>query len=194
MIEKKLLHNTPENINKLFSDPKYISDYLCKERLAWYGEMIRLFVDEANVDFKHRKIADIGCGTGHALKYIHDNYSHGLLYGYDYSSKVLEIAKEILPYTYFLLHDLSEPLYNDFDIIIGLKVFEHLYYPTKALDNIRDALKPDGLIFLVIPDGEVDGFWGHINKWELQEWMDFSGAVLAGVLDDVIWSILEKEP
>ena len=121
MIEKKLLHNTPENINKLFSDPKYISDYLCKERLAWYGEMIRLFVDEANVDFKHRKIADIGCGTGHALKYIHDNYSHGLLYGYDYSSKVLEIAKEILPYTYFLLHDLSEPLYNDFDIIIGLK-------------------------------------------------------------------------
>lgn len=190
-----LLHNTPENINKLFSDPQYVDDYYCtSERLERYGEAIRLFVDEANVDFEKKRIADVGCGTGHALKYIHDNYKHGPLYGYDYSSAVLKIAKETLPIANYVLHDLDEPLDKDFDIIIGFQVFEHLHHPSIVLKNIRGALKSDGLIFLTIPNGMINGFFGHINKWLLQEWMDFSGASVAGIVDDFIWGILEKEP
>lgn len=194
MTDAGLFHNTPENMDQLYGSPNFLSGYLSTERIAWYGEVIRIFVDEANVDFSQKSIADVGCGTGHALKYIHENYDYGHLYGYDYSPVALEIARETLPTAKFVFHDLNEPIDEDFDVIIGLETFEHLYYPARVLKNVRDALRPDGLIFLTVPDGEVDGFIGHINRWNIQEWMDFSGAIAVGILKDILWGILEKEP
>lgn len=194
MTDAELRHNTPGNMNRLYGDPKFLSSYLSAKRIAWYGKWIGLLVNETNIDFNRKKIADVGCGTGHALKYIHDNYDHGNLYGYDYSSVALEIARETLPTARFVLHDLDEPLDEDFDVIIGFKTFEHLYHPVKVLDNVRNALRSDGLIFLVVPDGEVDHFAGHINRWDIEEWRDFSGAVSVGRLDKILWGILEKEP
>lgn len=202
MSKSALSHNTPENVNRLFSDQGYVKRYLSNERLAWYGEMIDLFADEAGIDFRNRQIADVGCGTGHALKYVHDNFDHGPLFGYDYSVVALKIARKTLPIGQFVLHDISIPLNRMFDIILGLELFEHLHKPLVVLDNLRAAIHNDGLIFLAIPEGSQDRYAGHIHKWTINDWMEFSGASIAGISNakrspsagPVIWSILEKEP
>lgn len=42
---------------------------------------------------------------------------------------------------------------SNFDFIYANQVFEHLDYPLQALCELRDQLKPGGIIYLRVPDG-----------------------------------------
>lgn len=193
MTEEAFKHNTPENIDSLFGDINYVIEYLLHGRLQWYGEVIDIFVDRAGVDLTGKRIADVGCATGHALKYIHGNHNPAALFGFDYSKEALKWARKVLPEAKFKFHDLDNPLKEKFDLIMAFEVFEHLYHPELVLANLLDALEDGGMLFLTVPDGETDGFYGHINFWTIDEFKSFCDAEYIGQLDDVLLAIVVKE-
>lgn len=185
-------HNTPENMDVLFGDPEYLSDYCCQARIDWYGEVIEIFREETGFEFDGKDILDAGCGTGHALKYIHDHYEHGALVGVDFSSKAIEIMGEIVPAAIAMHLDLITPLRMKYDFIMSLEVFEHLLAPIIVLENLKKALKTGGFLFITVPDGELDDFVGHINRWTLDEFIDFTDADIFGRHEDAIFAIYQR--
>ena len=193
MTEESLKHNTSENIDRLFGNINNVFGYLSYGRLQWYGTVIDIFIDQSGIDLTGKCIADVGCATGHALKYIHDEYNPGDLFGFDYSKAVLKWARQVLPEAKFKFHDLDNPLKKKFDVIMALEVFEHLYNPELVLANLLDALEVGGMLFLTVPDGETDDyFFGHINFWTMDEFESFCGAKHIGQLDDILLAVVVK--
>ena len=186
-------HNLPENVNNWLGDLNNVYKYLSGGRLQWYGEVIEAFIKNAGVDFAGKKIADVGCAAGNALRYIHDKHSPGSLTGFDRSSKVLRWARYLLPDATFKTHDIEKPLKMKFDIILSLQVLEHLNHPKRALSNLMDALNAGGMLLLTVPDGMTDGWVGHINRWTMKEFVEFTGAQHMGHLDDVLMVAVEKK-
>jgi SAM-dependent methyltransferase len=92
-------------------------------------------------------ILEAGCGSMSKIKFGKNIYVVGI----DISEKQLErntaLDKKILGD----LHIYPLP-YSSFDIIICWDVLEHLRDPRKAVDNLFQACKPNGLIILAFPN------------------------------------------
>ena len=193
MTEKALEHNTPENIDALFSDINYVIRYLSCGRLEWYGTVIRKFVEKSKIDLDGKRIADAGCATGNALRYIYDKHNPGELFGFDYSAEALKWARMVLPEATFVVHDLENPIEMKFDLVLCFQTLEHLRRPKLVLDNLLDTLEDGGMLFLTVPDGAIDGFALHINRWTISELEEFIGEKHIGRLGDVLMGIVIKE-
>jgi len=93
------------------------------------------------------KILEAGCGSATHIP-LPEEY---IVTGIDISQKQLErntnlsekILGDIQTYPF-------EP--NSFDMVISWYVLEHLKYPKKAIQNFKNAIKPNGLIVLAIPN------------------------------------------
>lgn len=151
---------------------KYRQDLQTTEQMAaWYDkkyqEMLGTWATPPEDCNKHLDILmgnrkggallDIGCGGGHFMEQAMKrcNYVDGI----EISSEALEYAKRRLPKvrgTYFL-HQVSietvTPVYADgYDYITALGSLEHIIDIDKALDNIRNLLKPDGIWYFYVPN------------------------------------------
>lgn len=186
-------HNTADNFDKLYADVHWVFDYLAHGRFEWYGDVIKNFVLQTGIDFAGKSVADIGCGLGIALRYISYNYGPDSLWGFDYSKEALKWARKVLPTATFKKHNIEKPFNMKFDVIIALEVLEHLPKPELCYKNMLDALADGGMAFLTVPDGKVDRWEGHINRWTLEEFREFAGAKYVGRLDDVLLAIVVKE-
>src|SRR5713226_2324160 len=104
-------------------------------------------VDEYLIPERTFTVLEAGCGSMSQIQFGHNIN----LVGIDISEKQLErnpaLDRKILGdlHTYPLCH-------SSFDIIICWNVLEHLQDPRKALDNLLNACKPNGLIILAFPN------------------------------------------
>lgn len=94
-------------------------------------------------------VLDAGCGDGFWLGILRDlGFSN--LFGVDLSYTLLMRAKSkgqrVAQYNV-----LNMSFRKRFDIVIMCDVFEHLPDTTKALNNIDEALKENGILYLIIP-------------------------------------------
>ena len=132
-----------------------------------------------------KSILDIGCGWG---RYANQFPEAGLEYvGVDQSPEFLALAKKAHPALDFQLMDFSELAFEDniFDGIWGCCVFggEPKAYVPKALAEILRVLKPDGLLFLILPNiGMSDEFAGEDWRFgpmyhSFWDSMEFSGVL-----------------
>jgi len=191
--EDGLQHNMPEAYDGRYADINFVFSYLSDGRLQWYGEVIEAFVEKSGIDLTGKRIADVGCGLGNALRYIYNNYDPGELFGFDFSKAALEWARQVLPEAKFKVHDLDNPLKGKYDVIMALEVFEHLCNPELVLQNLLDSLNDGGMLFVTVPDGKTDGWFGHINFWTMSELEEFFGTKHVGQLDDILLGVVIKE-
>ncbi|MDB9444804.1 class I SAM-dependent methyltransferase [Anabaena sp. CS-542/02] len=112
-------------------------------------------------------MADFGCGPGLFLEYIANEYPQAKLFGFEYSSVALEIARSNCPNAFLAQHDLTRPIEKDleFDFIVCSQTLEHVHFPNLALANIFAASSENGRIVITVPDGRVDTYEGHFNFW-----------------------------
>ena len=186
-------HNSQENLNMLWDDLNYVYKYLSNGRYEWYQTIIDSFIKVTGIDLSGKRIADAGCASGNALRYIHDNHSPDSLTGFDFSPNALMWARLLLPNAAFITHDIEKPLKMKFDVIMCFQTLEHLSQPGLALENLMDALEDGGSLFLTVPDGATDSYVGHINRWTMPEFEKFAGAQHIGQLDNVILAVVVKE-
>jgi ubiquinone/menaquinone biosynthesis C-methylase UbiE len=99
------------------------------------------------------KVLDVGCGAGHASKYIRDRYKCTVI-GIDYSEKRIDLARKDSDCE-FIVCDVNHVLkhFKDdyFDLIMAFETLEHLVDPSGVLHKCKRVLKPNGMIIGSVP-------------------------------------------
>lgn len=128
-----------------------------------------------------KSIMEIGCGHGHLLQ-------EALLRGF-IKAKGIEFSKEAARICRskkldVKCGDLNKIKYSSekFDVIAAFSVLEHLNNPLKFLKEIKKSLKPDGLIFIRVPETPASGpklslldhFW-HFNEKSIKKILRLAG-------------------
>ena len=148
-------------------------DTLLKEHATRYSFQINSrkraldFIDtlarRLEIDFNGKKVLDVGCAYGSFS--IELAKLGAQVVGIDISDKWLKLAEinardeaDVV----FLNCDASSrkarkelEQYGPFDLIVVNDVFEHIYDTTGLLDNARNLLKDDGLLYYKVPNGHA---------------------------------------
>lgn len=142
-----------------------------------------------------KKLLEIGCGTGEFLETA-GRHGHDVV-GLDLSVSAVEYVKKKLPgitVLNCLLREASIPP-RSFDVVVGFHVLEHVENPRDLLGEIREILKPGGLICLAIPN--VDSYYRRVlgkNWWGFvpEHAWHFSREGLHRALEQAQFQVLEQ--
>jgi trans-aconitate methyltransferase len=100
------------------------------------------------------RILDLGCGTGHLTKQIHD--AGATVVGIDHSSDMIDAARQSYQEIEFQCIDAASFSFDDpFDAVFSNAVLHWVQPPARAVQRIRESLKPGGRF--------VAEFGGHGN-------------------------------
>jgi 2-polyprenyl-3-methyl-5-hydroxy-6-metoxy-1,4-benzoquinol methylase len=155
-------HNTLESMNSFYSDPQAVMDYVSPERITFYKNIINILLQH-RVQLSGKSIVDVGCGTGHLLSFIKKDHEPISVTGLEYSVNAITIAKNVMPEADYYLYDIYSKPQSTHDIVLCTEVLEHLLHPDKAIQNLISMAKPNGVIFITVPNGRLDTYDGHIN-------------------------------
>lgn len=145
----KMTGKYPESIH-----PKH----LVSLESPWYLKYIK----------KSDNILDVGCNNGSHT--IECSRICKFITGFDYNENSLIIARNRIKRKHIknikiIKHNAEEKFpfnKNQFDKILFLDILEHLNKRDFVLSEVRRVLKPDGLLFLSIPN--VDTSWKGLQK------------------------------
>lgn len=179
-------HNSKEGLNEFYSDKEAVESYLDP---GFYERLIDLLVVHG-VDYKGKRVGDIGCGTGGLLNALKAKAQTQSLTGFEYSENALAIARSQVSGVEFCEFDIYAGSPREFDVIFCVEVLEHLLHPERALLNIVAMLAPSGVALLTVPNGRIDTFDGHINFWSPESWEVFLKRVCDGC--NVKTGLIEK--
>jgi SAM-dependent methyltransferase len=114
--------------------------------LAPTEDELKLFGDVRNL-----KMLEIGCGSGHSLKYL-DQRGAGELWGLDLSTTQIAAAKALLQNAASPVKLFESPMENNpglpddyFDIVFSIYALGWTTNLEKTLTNVHQYLKPGGL-------------------------------------------------
>ncbi|MBI1936514.1 MAG: methyltransferase domain-containing protein [Ignavibacteriales bacterium] len=114
-----------------------------------------------------QKILEVGCGTCHWLNLLSKFSSE--LYGADYSTGMLNIAKNSKTYLNLVNADANKlPFHrNSFDLIICINAIHHFSNKKLFIDNVSSLLKPNGILSIM-------GFdpYDRENDWYLYDYFE----------------------
>jgi SAM-dependent methyltransferase len=103
------------------------------------------------------RVADIGCGTGHAINVMARQYPASTFVGYDLSEEGIarataEAGEMALPNARFEVLDVTHlPDAPQFDLITSFDAIHDQRDPATTLRRIAAALAPDGLYLMIEP-------------------------------------------
>jgi SAM-dependent methyltransferase len=123
------------------------------------------------------RILDVGCASGTLLALLQET-GFTDVQGVDPSPSAVAAARRLGQRAQ--VGDLDTPLrseFGSFDVVIISHVLEHLGRPRAALDHVRQALRPDGVVYAEVPDAAryaaflaepfVDFNHEHVNHFSL---------------------------
>jgi ubiquinone/menaquinone biosynthesis C-methylase UbiE len=128
-----------------------ISDYIDEKYYNWI--LNNLKPDSGDIAL------DVACGKGHLLRFYEDI---GLTaFGIDISIVALREAKKNLKSSHLVLASGEYLPFKEssFNIITCLGSLEHFIYPERGVNEMSQALKKDGLAYVLLPNAY---FIGHI--------------------------------
>jgi SAM-dependent methyltransferase len=100
-------------------------------------------------------VADIGCGSGHAINLLAMAYPASRFTGYDFSEEAIGAARSEaqqmgLRNATFELRDVSDLGEHDrFDVVTAFDAVHDQAHPAEVLAGIADALRDDGIFLMV---------------------------------------------
>ncbi len=105
---------------------------------------------------KTGRLLDVGCATGFFIHGIRNNSSWEV-YGTEFSEPAVRFANEKMQLNVEQgnLIDVAYPA-KFFDFVHINNVLEHVPRPTELLEESRRIVKPDGIVYLSVPNGSVD--------------------------------------
>ena len=122
-----------------------------KRALAQF-EFIRKNIDKP---LKNMNILEIGCSVARLLKKFEND--NNVLVGYEADVEMASRAKDDVKGTIInSMCDIGKLPNNSYDLIMLSHVFEHLDNPIMSLKLLLQALKPNGYIFIEIPNENLE--------------------------------------
>lgn len=163
--------NSPEAYDRLWGSAEALEVFRAESGHA-RDKMTTEIVDhlEAGLPVAPHVI-DIGCGAGDLLAEVRKQRPEATLAGLDYSGKAVEGVKLAFPEGEFRQFVIERELPYEsgrFDLVMCCDVLEHLEHPREVAAELVRICRPGGLVAIVVPDGEVDQFFGHYWFWNQQ--------------------------
>lgn len=121
---------------------------------------------------------EIGCGTGFVLQGIARSFPKMRLIGSEIYPEGIAFAAERAEGGEFLQMDARQvPFVAEFDGVGAFDVLEHIEEDERVLQQMYEALKPDGLLLLTVPQhrwlwSTVDAYACHVRRYTLRELHD----------------------
>jgi 2-polyprenyl-3-methyl-5-hydroxy-6-metoxy-1,4-benzoquinol methylase len=122
-----------------------------------------------------QSILEIGCGTGYVISAISRQFPRAKVYGSEVFVAGLEFAATRSPSAKFMQMDARDiPFLGEFDVIGAFDVLEHIEEDEIVLTQMHEALKPDGIIVLTVPQhawlwSESDDYACHKRRYSAKE-------------------------
>ena len=110
---------------------------------------------------KRANIIDVGCGNGELLNLLKKS-GYKNICGLDPSPSSIKYVSDKYNINCILgsVYDLDNNLYGKYDLVIFSGVLEHVLYPDECIKNLKKLLRPDGVLFLIMPNAQ--GFGDYI--------------------------------
>lgn len=99
-----------------------------------------------------RRLLDIGCGSGHTLKYMHDRWPDMDYFGIDLSLEAVKLAQVNAPFAEITCTRLENCDLDGMDIILLGGVAEHFIDVIGSLRRVREMVRADGIVYLEVPN------------------------------------------
>lgn len=167
-----IAHNQEASMDDFFTEEPDPEPYVR------FGASLRQELRRYGIALDGRTVADAGVGLGIALKELLRGSEPKEVIGFDFSSKALETASELLPHARFEHRGIYDEPTEQFDVVISTEVLEHLERPDEALRSLARMLRPRGVLVLTVPDGRIDFSEKHVNFWSPESWGLFLRATL----------------
>ncbi len=148
-------------------------------------------------------ILDVGCGTGHLLRYL-NSVGFKNLHAFDHSNyAITRLKSEGISGTIGKLPDIALPD-ETFDVVIASQVLEHIVRRKHFVEEIGRVLRPDGRFFVFVPNDTLDPLSepSHVALYDRKSLRDFLSRhfqirELGDMVDDhhpmpVLYAICEK--
>jgi 2-polyprenyl-3-methyl-5-hydroxy-6-metoxy-1,4-benzoquinol methylase len=129
--------------------PTYSEQY-DKSRQIARGDCITKMVHQSMGDATVASHLDIGSSQGILLQKIGAKVSVGVEWNEDERAECLRNGQTVYEDLELLPPDVK------FDLITLIQVLEHVNYPVDYLLQIKDKLKPEGRLFIEIPNGALN--------------------------------------
>ena len=118
------------------------------------------FAEHAHPDAQ--TVLDVGCGDGNLSRYmIAQGYS---VLGIDKIEPDIDSA--LWNYRYGLLEDWW-PFVGKFDIVLASHVLEHIQDTGVALGHLRNCMKDDGWLLVIVPPFKHEIVGGHVHVFNM---------------------------
>lgn len=142
--------------------------------LNWFKGIFRAINQFTHVqEGKGKTAIEFGCAHGAVSRILYDcGYK---IIATDISNYAISRAKKLSPQIPFLRHDIQKPFRSQTgkrDLVICLDVIEHLEHPIKAIKNMYELIKPNGLVICSTPNDypETKKVFTHINVKNPHQW------------------------
>jgi SAM-dependent methyltransferase len=122
-----------------------------------------------------KEILDFGCGTGYqsvALARMGAKHVVGLDMNTTFLEKADELAKKSGLAEQVRFTDSLEHLSNRFDIVVSQNSMEHFKNPASALDEMKKALKEDGVILITFGCPWFSPYGSHMHFFVKVPWVN----------------------
>jgi ubiquinone/menaquinone biosynthesis C-methylase UbiE len=166
-------------MEKTFQDivPNY-NDYLDRQNVKymsherdnphWEAGQKRYLLQKFSHCQRDLRILDISCGDGVGLRVFKDLGFKNVV-GVDYNEDKVKNAR-LTGYEVFQadMHVLDMFENSSFDIVYSSHTLEHAYSPLKVINEFHRILKPECLLYLVLPFPDTGPDDAHGGKYELK--------------------------
>jgi SAM-dependent methyltransferase len=148
----------------------------------------------------HGLVADLGCGPGHAARYLHDQGVRML--GIDLSPRMIDLARQRSPDIEFRVGDMRTLDLPD-GALAGIVAFYSLIHIGEpemgaTLRELRRVLAPGGLLLVAFHIGEEtvhrDELWGHTVSLDFRFLMPSPMVARLVEAGFVVLERVEREP
>jgi SAM-dependent methyltransferase len=110
-----------------------------------------------------RHFLEIGCGTGYVLQGVAQRFPGWTLCGTEAHAEALPFAAQRVPAATLLQMDArAAPFDSEFDAAGAFDVIEHIREDETVLGELHRSLKPDGLLFLTVPQHPL--LWSEYDR------------------------------
>jgi len=159
-----------------FTPEEFESLYRLEQNYFWFHARIRLILWAFERYGKGcSNFLEIGCGTGAVLSAIAQTRPDVAAWGSEACLEGLQFARTRVDPARLLQMDARQiPFVDEFDAIGMFDVIEHIEEEQRVLSQVNRALKPDGLLFITVPQhrflwSPADQHAGHVRRYGRSE-------------------------